>query len=107
MRIFFLLFLQLTVCVEALCIFLQVIHHRVTNRIREGCLFTPQNFIRQVTLSFKGMAKQILTLVILIQLHFRIDCHNILHKVQITKGHSGFQGVDADTAVSPEHIIHM
>ena len=103
----FTLLLVFFISISLRCIFLQVVHHGVTNRIREGCLFTPQNFIRQVTLSFKGMAKQILTLVILIQLHFRIDCHNILHKVQITKGHSGFQGVDADTAVSPEHIIHM
>ena len=53
------------------------------------------------------MAKQILTLVILIQLPFGVNCHNILHKVQIAKGHSGFQRIDTDAAVSPEHIVHM
>lgn len=55
----------------------------------------------------KGAAKQVFPLSVLVQLPLRIDAHHILHKVQVAEGHAGLQGVDGDTAVGPEHIVHV
>ena len=79
----------------------------MSHRIGESGFFPPEDIIRQIAKTFKSMAQQVLALTILIQLHFRIDGHNVFHEVQVAKGNSGFQRVEADAAVSPENIVHM
>ena len=62
--------------------------------------------MRQIV-SLKGMAQQILALVILVQLHFGVNCHNILNEVKVTERNSCFKGIYGDTPVRTENIVHM
>ena len=78
----------------------------MTHCVGKGCFFSPEDTFGKV-IPFKGMAQQIFALAIFIQLQFRIDRHNVSHEIQIAEGHSGFQCIDGNTTVCPQHIIHM
>ena len=79
----------------------------MTHRIGEGGFFTPENLIGQVGQPLKGMAQQVLALAVGVQLHLRVNGHDVFDKVQISKGDSCLQRVDADAAVGTEHVVHM
>ena len=97
---------ELLLGVPAFGVLLQVVYHGVAYGIGECRLFPHENILGQVV-PLEGMAQQILALAVVGALHLRVQSHHILHKVQISEGHPGFQGVDADAAVCPEHIVHM
>ena len=61
----------------------------------------------EIAALLKGVAEQVLTLIVPVEFQFRINGHDVFDKVQITEGDAGFQRVDADAAVSPKHIVHM
>ena len=56
---------------------------------------------------FKCVTQQIFSLAVAVDLPLGVEIHDIFHEVQVAERHSGFQTVDADAAVSPEHIVHM
>ena len=98
--------LELLVGVKAFGILLDVVHHAVAYSIREGGLFAPQDLRRQ-PVALKGLAQQILALAVAVQLLFRVDGHDVTHKIQITKGHAGLDAVGGDAAVGAQHIVHV
>ena len=50
-------FLKLLICILCLGVGLQVIDHRVSDRIREGCLLPPQNVLRKNMVLLEGMSE--------------------------------------------------
>ena len=98
--------LELLVSVKALGILFDIVHHAVAYSIREGGLFAPQDLRRQ-PIALKGLAQQILTLAVAVQLLFRVNGHDVTHKIQITKGHAGLDAVGGDAAVGAQHIVHV
>ena len=58
-------------------------------------------------ISLKGMAKQVFSFSVFVQLQLRVNAHYIFHKIQIAEGYPCLQRVDGDAAVSPKHIVHM
>ena len=75
--------------------------------VGEGGLLAPQNVVGQQAVLLKGVAQQVLTHVIGVQLQLGVDAHDVLHEVQVAEGNPGLQGVDGDAAVGPEHIVHV
>ena len=84
----------------------QIVNHRVAHGIGEGGLLPHENVIRKVV-PLKGVPQQVFALAVVVALHFGVQSHDVFHKIQIAEGHPGFQRVDADAAVCPEHIVHM
>ncbi len=99
------LFLKLPVGVEALGVFLQVVHHGVAHSVGKGGLFPPQDLIGQ-PVPLKGPAEQILPLAVGVYLFRGVNAHDVADKVQIPKGNPGLQTVHRNAAVCPEHIVH-
>ena len=79
----------------------------MAHRVGEGCLFPPQNVLREIGAVVEGVTQQKFTLVIFIELQLRVHRHHIPYEVQVTEGHPGFQGVNADAPVCPEYIVHV
>ncbi len=98
--------LELLVGVQALGVLLDVVHHAVAYGVREGGLFAPQDLRRQ-PVALKGLAQQVLALAVAVQLLFRVDGHDVAHKIQVAKGHAGFDAVGGDAAVCAQHIVHI
>ena len=98
--------LELLVGVQALGVLLDVVHHAVAYGVREGGLFAPQDLRRQ-PVALKGLAQQVLALAVAVQLLFGVDGHDVAHKIQVAKGHAGFDAVGGDAAVCPQHIVHI
>ena len=98
--------LELLVGVQALGVLLDVVHHAVAYGVREGGLFAPQDLRRQ-PVALKGFAQQVLALAVAVQLLFGVDGHDVAHKIQVAKGHAGFDAVGGDAAVCPQHIVHI
>ena len=88
--ILFPLFFKFGIGVVIGSIFLQVIHHGMSNRIGKGSLFPPENIVGEIV-SLKGMAQQIFAFAVDIALLLRIHAHHIPHKLQIAKGHPCLQ----------------
>ena len=51
-----------------------------------------ENIMRQIV-SLKCVAKQILALVVLVQLHLGIDSHDVFHEIKVSEGHSRFKRI--------------
>ena len=98
--------LELLFGVQALGVLLDVVHHAVAYGVREGGLFAPQDLRRQ-PVALKGLAQQVLALAVAVQLLFRVDGHDVAHKVQVAKGHPRLDAVGGDAAVCPQHIVHI
>ena len=98
--------LELLVGVKALGILLDIIHHAVAHSIREGGLLAPQDLRRQ-PVALKGLAQQVLALAVAVQLLFRVDGHDVAHKIQIPKGHAGLDAVGGNAAVGPQDVVHV
>ena len=83
----------------------------MTYCITERSLFTHKNVIRKILASIlrflKCMAKKIFSLVILIQLHFRINAHYVFYKIKITERNARFKRINGNTSVRAQNIIHM
>ena len=83
----------------------------MTYCITERSLFTHKNVIRKILASIlrflKCMAKKIFSLVILIQLHFRINAHYVFYKIKITERNTRFKRIYRNTSVRTKNIIHM
>ena len=62
--------------------------------------------MRQI-IALKGMAKQIFALVIFIKLLFRVNGHDISDKIQISERNSCFHGMNRNTAIGTQNIIHI
>ena len=107
MCIFAAFFLILFVGVEGFRIFNQIIPERVADGIGEGSLLTHQNGFGNQLILFKSMADQIFADAVLVELLFRIDVHDIVHKIQIAEGNPGLQRVDRDAAVCAEHVVNI
>ena len=79
----------------------------MSHGIRESRLLPPENIVRQQVVLFKGVAQKVFSHIVGVDLHSRIDAHDILHEIQITEGHPGLDGVGGNAAVRPEHIVHI
>ena len=79
----------------------------MSDRVRERGLFAHQDVIRDDVRALKGVAEQVFSLFIAVQLLLRIDVHDVIGEIKITEGNACFQTVDADAAVRPEHVVHM
>ena len=83
----------------------------MTYCITERSLFTHKNVIRKILASIlrflKCMAKKIFSLVILIQLHFRINAHYVFYKIKITERNTRFKRINGNTSVRAQNIVHM
>ena len=83
----------------------------MTYCITERSLFTHKNVIRKILASIlrflKCMAKKIFSLVILIQLHFRINAHYVFYKIKITERNARFKRINGNTSVRAQNIVHM
>ena len=106
MRVFFPERFKLLVGVLLLRKFLQIVHHRVTDRVGERRLFAVQNVVRQIV-AFKRMTKQVLALAVFVQLQLRVHAHDVLDEIEVAERHARFERVDADAAVGAQHIIHV
>ena len=79
----------------------------MTHGVGEGGLLAPEDVVRQQVVLFKGVAQEVFAHVVGVDLHGRVDAHDVLHKIQVAEGHPGFQRVGGDAAVRPEHIVHI
>ena len=74
--------------------------------IGEGGLFAPED-LRGQPVALKGLAQQVLALAVAVQLLFRVNGHDVAHKIQIAEGHAGLDAVGGDAAVGPENVVHV
>ena len=75
--------------------------------IRESRLLPPENIVRQQVVLFKGVAQKVFSHIVGVDLHSRIDAHDVPYKIQIAEGHPRLQRVCGDAAVCPEYIVHI
>ena len=90
--------------VDLVGIFLQVVHHGVAHGVAEGGLFPHENFLGEVV-PLEGPAEQVFALAVVVALDLRVNGHDVLDEIQIPEGDPGFQGVDGNAPVSPEHVV--
>ena len=76
-------------------------------RITEGCLFSPENVLRQNGILFKSLSQQVFSFSVGIHLLDRVDCHDKSGKVQITERNSRLQAVGSQTSVRTQHIVEV
>ena len=75
-------FLKVGVRVYPSGIFLEIIDHRVPDRIGKSGLFSHQNVLRTDRSPIKRVAEQIFSLAVAVHLHFRVNAHDILTQNQ-------------------------
>ena len=106
MGVFFALLFELLFGVEPLGVFLEVVHHRVTDRVGERCLFTEEYIVGQIV-ALERVAEQIFALAVGVHFFSGIDGHDIFHKVEIAERHARLKRVYGDAAVGAQNVVHV
>ena len=86
--------------------FLEIIHHRMADRVGKRSLFAVENVVRQI-IALECVAEQILALAVFVEFPLGVDGHDVFDKVEVAERDPGLERVDADAAVGAEDIVHM
>ena len=54
-----------------------------------------------------GAAEEIFALAVAIELSFGVDAHHIFHEIEVAEGYARLHGMDGDTAVGAQDVVHM
>ena len=101
------LFLVLLVGVQAFGVFLEIVHHRVTDGVGEGGLLPPEDILGQDAVGGERLAQQVLAHVVAVDLELGINAHDVLDEIEVAERHACLDGVDRDAAVGAEHVVHI
>ena len=85
----------------------QIVHHRMPHRVGKRRLFPIQKIVREIVPLLEGAAQEILALPVDVDLLGRIDRHHIAHEIEIAEGHARLHGVDGNTPVRAQNVVHM
>ena len=107
MRVFLALLLEFRVGILLLGELGEVILHGVTDGVGEGGLLTHEDVLRQEMIGLKCVAKEILALMVVVQLLLRIDVHHVVDEVNVSERYACLEGVYADAAVRTKYIVHV
>ena len=58
-------------------------------------------------IALERVAQEVFAFFVLVELHLRINGHDVFDEIEVAERNAGFERVGGDAAIGAEHIVHM